>query len=1124
MKTVVSWVCGMAFTTSVCAMTGLEAYYQGDFARAAALLKDKPNLSSLEEYYMGRMYLYGYGILKSNTLANQSFKRSAEKGSVQAQILLAKIELFQNNNPEQALVWFKKAAKANNMSAQMYCAGAYMFGVGTEKNSDAAREYYIAAAKSNNSIAQQTLAANFLKDKQASTRKIGLTWLNKALDARDPEAQMLMADLCLKGELVSKNEEQAKQLLDDAITQDYVPAFYQMGRLQAMQGETEEAVQWYEKAANRNFVPAQLALAELYLNSKHPNYSVRNGFVWMQKAAEAGSSTAQLALSGMYKKGEGVIANETLATEWEHKAQQPELSSSRAQQQMAEWLSRGKATRLLDTEYQLPGIYSVWQDQNALQDNIYNQAPKLNNITRQDIYQDQFHMILPNDVPISQYYDALMQSQHNNGNEPGKLIFPQYSLQKPSKMSKTDKSLASPAGSSLQAQREGFDYLAQITSERSIEYSHVFQHLLSQAVLGDSTAQFDVALMYQKGLGVTQSIEDALKYYQLAAAQNDLPAEYQLGLIYLQGLGVDPDIRIGMEWLTDAAFKGSYYAQYALARIYEYGYQDQNGRELIPADNAQALGMFQLAATNFYGPAQYRLAEILVRQPAQDVSVAGLQTRHKQIKRLLQGAVDSGVDEARLPLAFYNASDADETKQAQAFVDAQQAANKNSTDAAFLLGLMYDRGIATKADLKRAIYWYEQAENNPLSSFILGTYVAQGNGVSKDIKKAIGYLQVAASKHFPAADYNLAVVKRRQGETFLPYLDKAAAAGLSRAGLALADYYMSHDSTSTQLQQARTLYEQLAKQGLRSAQLKLGYLYENGLGTARDYTQALNWYTAAAQQGPGEAQYLLGRLYQFGWIGNSPNQAMAKQWYATIKAHYAPAAVAYGFIDEIENDDYQHAFNEYQQAADLGDPIAKYDLALIYEKGKNQSVDIDKAKELFKQAGQHDVVKAMVSLGNIYVLEHSISKALPWLNLAISQNDADARYQMGWLAEKGLLPQASMPEAIKYYQEAAAQGQANAILALARIYKNGTSVQQNLEVSAGYYAQLAQQNYPEAQYQLAKFCLSTSTKKCTKQEAKTWLVKAEKNGHRDAGQLLRLLDAESKNTVSYVESIPVLRG
>jgi enhanced entry protein EnhC len=1088
-KTMLAWACGMAFTTNVCAITGLEAYYQGDFAQAAALLKDKTNLTAQEEYYMGRMYLYGYGVLKSNALANQAFKRAAEKGSLPAQLLLAKIELFQNNSPEQALLWFKKAAKANDVSAQMYCAGAYLYGVGTQKNADLARDYIIAAAKNNQPIAQQTLAADFLKNKQLATRKTGMIWLNKALEAHDPEAELMMADLYFKGDLVAKNPEQARLLIEEAVNQEYIPAFYQMGRFQQAQDDLREAKRYYFKAANSRYAPAQLALAE------------------------------------MYRKGEGVAANETLAARWEQKANQTNNQAS-TQQQMTEWLTHGKAIRLQDTDYQLPGIYSVWQDPNALQENIYNQAPKLNSISRKDIYQERFNMILPNDVPINQYYDAMMQMQNMKDDSNQKLSLPHYAVPKQNNEVQAEESVVTPPKSFQEARREGYDYLTQTGAENSENYSAVFKHLFDQAVLGDSTAQFDVALMYQQGIGVTQSIDEAIKFYQLAAAQNDLPSEYHLGLIYLQGMGVTPNYQIGMEWLNDAAFKGNYYAQYALARIYEQGYRDSNDHQVIAPDAEQALAMYQLSAANCYGPSQYHLAEILVRQTPTDMSAEGLQQRQRQIKRLFQGAVDFGMVEAKLPLAFYNASDADETKQAQAFLDAQEAANNNSPDAAFLLGLMYDRGIATQADHKRALYWYEQAITNPMSAFILGTYIAEGNGIRKDVEKAQDYLNFAANKRFAAASFNLAILQKRQNKPFLNDLAKAADSGLSRAGLTLADYYMAQEkNTPAQLQQARELYEKYAKQGINSAQLKLGYLYEQGLGTAKDYKQALAWYTAAAEQEhkQGPAQYLLGRLYQFGLIGSAPDNSMAKQWYAKVKAYYAPAAVAYGFIDEVEHDDYAHAFNEYQQAADLGDPIAQFDLALIYEKGKNQAVDIEKAKELFKQASQHKVVKAMISLSNIYILENSIGKALPLLKSALAFQDPDAFYQMGWLAEKGLIPQASMNEAIKYYQTAAAQGQANAILALARLYKTGSHVKQNLDLSATYYAKLAQENYPEAQYQLAKLCLISGTKNCTAKEAQNWLHKAEQNGYHNASQLLRLLTAKSHEQISYIESISMFR-
>ena len=1043
MKRVIPWICALAVSTHVYALTGLEAYYQGDFNQAAALLKAKSKLTSQEEYYLGRMYLYGYGVLKSNSLATQYFLHAAEKDSVPAQLLLAKIELFQNHNLEQALAWFKKAAKAPNLSAQMYSAAAYLFGVGTEKNLDLARNFYTAAAKGNNSVAQQILAMDFLKEKNISNRKNGLTWLNKAVEANDPEAEIILADLYRSGDLVTQNLDQAQQLLDDAINQEYAPAYYQMGILKLQQGEQREAKNWYEKAAKLNYIPAQIALAQSFLDPKNVNYSLDNGFFWMQKAAVLGSSAAQESVSDMYKKGEGVIKNETLATEWALKVQHPDPAELKIQhqKQMVEWLSRGKVSRLEDTDYKLPGIYNIWHDKNALQDNIYNQFPQLAQILPQQIYQANFKMILPNNIPISQYYEAFMQMQNDHSHDT--LLFPYYSI----RTAKQDETALDPVHI---AQREGYDYLAHLSTTESDDYTQLFKHLISQAMIGDSTAQFDVALMYQQGIGVGQSIEEALKFYHLAAAQNDLPAAYHLGLIYLQGIGVEPDYNIGMEWLIDAAFKGNTYAQYALGRIYEYGYEDRNGRKVIPADKNQAIAMYQLATTRHYGPAQYHLADMMVRQPPNNLSAKTLLTRQNEIKQLFQAAMNFGVNEAKLPLAFYNADDNDQTKQAEAFADAEHAATKHNADAAFLLGMMYDRGIAAPVDLKRAVSWYEQATGNPISAFILGTYAAQGKGMGKDPNKALAFLEFSANKNFSAANFNLAVLKKQQGEAFLPFLKKAADSAMSQAALTLADYYLSKNSSAAELEQARLLYEQFAKQGEQSAQLKLGYLYENGLGISKDYNQALNWYTAAGQQGQVQAQYLLGRLYQFGWIGMPPNYSQAKQCYASIKGQYAPAAIAYGFIEEIENDDYQHAAIEYQDAANLGDPIGQYNLALIYEKGKNQAVDLDKAKELYQQAANQHVVAAMTSLGNIYIAEKNIDKAISWLNMAVSNHDADASYQMGSLAEKGLIPNASMHQALQYYQTAAAQGQGNAVLALERLSKSSSAANKDREESAEY--------------------------------------------------------------------------
>ncbi|MCR9191982.1 MAG: sel1 repeat family protein [Gammaproteobacteria bacterium] len=1110
MKKTILWCCLAIFMQETYASTGVEAYRQDDYVKAAALFKAAPKLDAIESYYLGRMYLYGYGVLKSNMLASKYIHTAAEEGILPAQLLMAKMELFQNNDAEKALGWFKRAADADDASAQFYCAGAYLFGVGTKANADRARKYYIDAARDDNGIAQRTLAAHFLESRQMSNKKLGLVWLKKAVELRDPEAEMMIAQMYLEGNMVTMDQDQAKQYLEDAVDQGYFPAMVALGRIEQMNGRMRDAETWYRKAAEKGFTPAQLILASLYADPENELYSAHDGFLWMLKAGQSGSVKARHALAVMYEKGQGVEANPTVAASWEKKAKIAEAASTSSdEQRMAEWLTNGKATRLADTAYRLPGILGQWKNTAALREGIYNQPPKINRLTRQDIYRTEFRMLDPKEIPINQYYDALMMAQ--GPVVQSRLQFPQYPIHISIDSNSKHKNL-------LQAERDGYDYLQKISvTSQQMDYVSVFKQLMNQAVLGDGTAQFDVALMYQQGIGVKKSTEEAIKFYLMAAAQDDSPAEYQLGLIYFQGWGVTPDELTGIDFLNDAAFKGNTYAQYALARIYEHGYA-VNGKEIIPKDHEQAVAMYQLSAANHYGMAEYRLAEIMVREKPVDLSDAGLEDRRKVIKRLYEDSAEAGVEAAKLPLAFYDATDPDESKQAQAFEEAQRVAKQGSFDGAFLLGLLYDRGIATGISHERAIHWYEQSAANPLSSFILGTYAAEGTGLRKNLEKASNYLQFSANKGFAPANFNLAVLKHDQGETFLPYLEKSVAQGLNRAGLTLADYLVSSSKSDQQLKEAHDLYERFATQGDPTAQVKLGYLYEQGIGVHQDYQKAQSWYTRAAEQAQSRGQFLLGRLYQYGWIGKNPDMNLAKKWYGEAGSKYAPAAVAYGFIEETVNDDYMHAFNEYQKAADLRDPIAYFNLGLIYENGKGQAIDWQKAEDNYLLAAEQGVVKAMVSLGKLYLREQKTQDALLWLHKAERKQDADASYLLGLMSERGMTQQ-PMTGAIEYYQEAAKQGQAKAMLALARIYQRGTGVSKNLQQAADYYSQLAQQDYPEAQYQLAKFCINGQISNCTAQEGKAWLAKSERNGCKEAAQLLRLYTANSQDDVSYIESV-----
>ena len=63
-----------------------------------------------------------------------------------------------------------------------------------------------------------------------------------------------------------------------------------------------------------------------------------------------------------------------------------------------------------------------------------------------------------------------------------------------------------------------------------------------RAEQGDAAAQFNLALMYDSGQGVTQDYKKALKWYRLAAEQGYLSAQYNLGWMHTNGRGVIQDL------------------------------------------------------------------------------------------------------------------------------------------------------------------------------------------------------------------------------------------------------------------------------------------------------------------------------------------------------------------------------------------------------------------------------------------------------------------------------------------------------------------------------------------------------------------------------------------------------
>ena len=78
---------------------------------------------------------------------------------------------------------------------------------------------------------------------------------------------------------------------------------------------------------------------------------------------------------------------------------------------------------------------------------------------------------------------------------------------------------------------------------------------------GDAISQYNLGLMYDRGVGVPEDDAEAVRWNRLAAEQGYAIAQYQLGYMYALGEGVPEDDVLAYMWVHLAAAEGNENAQ-----------------------------------------------------------------------------------------------------------------------------------------------------------------------------------------------------------------------------------------------------------------------------------------------------------------------------------------------------------------------------------------------------------------------------------------------------------------------------------------------------------------------------------------------------------------------------------
>ena len=103
------------------------------------------------------------------------------------------------------------------------------------------------------------------------------------------------------------------------------------------------------------------------------------------------------------------------------------------------------------------------------------------------------------------------------------------------------------------------------------DYKTALYYLSYDANLGDDKAQFNLGIMYNKGLGVPVDKNEAFSWFFLSANQGNVLANYALGHSYYKGLGVKQNYKLALRSFKYASLEGHPMSRLLLGNMYYQG-------------------------------------------------------------------------------------------------------------------------------------------------------------------------------------------------------------------------------------------------------------------------------------------------------------------------------------------------------------------------------------------------------------------------------------------------------------------------------------------------------------------------------------------------------------------------
>jgi TPR repeat protein len=134
-----------------------------------------------------------------------------------------------------------------------------------------------------------------------------------------------------------------------------------------------------------------------------------------------------------------------------------------------------------------------------------------------------------------------------------------------------------------------------------------FKEFRTAAETNDANCQFNLALMYERGIGVAKDEKEARAWYRKAAEQGNSSAQFNLGVLYENGHGGDVDFAQANQWYRKAAMQGDALAIGNLGMLYIRG-------DGVKVDKVAGVALLLRSATLDSSPENYAKRNLATTQ------------------------------------------------------------------------------------------------------------------------------------------------------------------------------------------------------------------------------------------------------------------------------------------------------------------------------------------------------------------------------------------------------------------------------------------------------------------------------------------------------------------------------